>query len=182
MQNHSALDFTGTYVSASRAYVDAVTILRAHLVPGCAGSDVRPTAKPHGGLRASGGCPLVLPPAERLVPVEDDKGAHADAAVRLPFPQRSITASAEADMRAAVSHAVNHRHHLSAFRSAQMAIVHKVARMLEPINEWLVATVAGSRHDHLLKGVNLAFVAAWCDARQWLAYTSTVPRMCARVG
>ena len=31
----------------------------------------------------------------------------------------------------------------------------------------LVATVAGSRHDHLLKGVNLAFIAAWCDARQW---------------
>ena len=86
MHNRSALDFTATYVSASRAYVDAVTILRAHLVPGCAGSDVRPTAKPHGGLRASGGCPLVLPPAERLVPVEDDKGAHADAAVRLPFP------------------------------------------------------------------------------------------------
>jgi hypothetical protein len=109
----------------------------------------------------------VLPPEERLVPVEDDKGAHADAAVRLPFPQKSITASAEADMRAAVSYAVNHRHNLSEFRSAQMAIVHKVARMLEPINEWLVATVAGSRHDHLLKGVNLAFIAAWCDARQW---------------
>ena len=76
MQNRSALDFTGTYVSASRAYVDAVTILRAHLVPGCAGSDVRPTAKPQGGLRASGGCPLVLPPEERLVPVEDDNRPH----------------------------------------------------------------------------------------------------------
>ena len=95
MQHRSALDFTGTYVSASRAYVDAVTILRAHLVPGCAGSDIHPTAKPHGGLRASGGCPRVLPPVERLVPVEDDKGAHADAAVRLPFPQKSITAGLE---------------------------------------------------------------------------------------
>ena len=167
MQRRSALDFAGTYVSASRAYVDAVTILRAHLVPGCIGSDARPTAKPHGGLRASGGCPLVLPPHERLVPVEDDKGAHADAAVRLPFPQRSITEAAEADMRAAVAHAVSHRHHLSEFRSAQMDIAHKVAHMLEPINEWLVATVAGSRHAHLLQGVNVAFIAAWCDARQW---------------
>ena len=109
----------------------------------------------------------MLPPEERLVPVADDKGAHADAAVRLPFPHKSITASAEADMRAAVSRAVKHRHDLSEFRSAQMAIVHKVAHMLEPINEWLVATVAGSRHDHLLEGVNLAFIAAWCDARQW---------------
>ena len=60
---------------------------------------------------------MVLPPAERLVQVESDKGAHADAAVRLPFPHRSITASTEADMRAAVSHAVTHRHYLSEFRS-----------------------------------------------------------------
>ena len=145
----------------------AVDILRAHLVPGCAGNYSRPMVKPLGGLRASGGCPLVLPPHERLVPVEDDKGAHADAATRLPFPQASLTSAAEGDMRAAVSHAVRHRHSISEFRSAQMEVVNSVAAMLEPLSEWLTGTMAGARHAHLLQGVNVAFVAAWCDARQW---------------
>ena len=109
----------------------------------------------------------MLPPHERLVPVEDDKGAHADAASRLPFPQKSITEGAEGDMRAAVIHAVRHRGHLSKFRSDQMTVVHEVAHMLEPINTWLVSTATGARHAHLLEGVNVALIAAWCDARQW---------------
>ena len=32
----SAIDFTGTNVASPRAYADAVIILRASLVPGCA--------------------------------------------------------------------------------------------------------------------------------------------------
>ena len=87
MQVRSALDFAGAEVSSSSEYVRAVDTLRAHLVPGCVGSDSRPQAKPQGGLRASGGCPLVLPPNERLVSVESDKGAHADAASRISSQQ-----------------------------------------------------------------------------------------------
>ena len=163
----SALDFAGAEVSSSSEYVRAVATLRAHLVPGCVGSDSRPQAKPQGGLRASGGCPLVLPPNERLVSVESDKGAHADAASRIPFPTGNLTAGAEGDLRAAVSYAVRHRHHISEFRRSQMLVVESVARSLEPLNEWLIETVAGARHAHLLHGVNVAFIAAWCDARQW---------------
>ena len=145
----------------------AVDVLRAHLVPGCAGNHSRPMVKPQGDLRASGGCPLVLPPHERLVSIEDDKDAHADAATRLPFPQASLTAAAEGDMRAAVSHAVRHCHTISEFRSAQMEVASSVATMLEPLSEWLTGTMAGARHAHLLQDVNVAFIAAWCDARQW---------------
>ena len=120
----SAIDFTGTNVASSRAYADAVTILRASLVPGCVGTYVRPVAKPQqGGLRASGGCPLVLPPHERLVAVEDDKGAHAAAAAALPFPHPSLTAVADADLRAAVKYAVGHRQDIAEFRSEQMSVV-----------------------------------------------------------
>ena len=167
MQVRSALDFAGAEVSSSSEYVRAVATLRAHLVPGCVGSDSRPQAKPQGGLRASGGCPLVLPPNERLVAVESDKGAHADAASRIPFPKGNLTAGAEGDLRAAVSYAVRHRHDLSEFRRSQMLVVESVARTLEPLNEWLIGTVAGARHAHLLRGVNVAFLAAWCDARRW---------------
>ena len=99
--------------------------------------------------------------------IEDDKGAHAEAATRLPFPQANLTETAEGDMRAAVSHAVRHRHTISEFRSAQMEVANGVATMLEPLSEWLTGTMAGARHAHLLQGVNVAFIAAWCDARQW---------------
>ena len=164
----SAIDFTGTNVASSRAYADAVTILRASLVPGCVGTYVRPVAKPQqGGLRASGGCPLVLPPHERLVAVEDDKGAHAAAAAALPFPHPSLTAVADADLRAAVKYAVGHRQDIAEFRSEQMSVVEKVARMLTPINDWLLSMVAGAQHEHLVVGTNLAFLAAWCDAAMW---------------
>ena len=122
----SALDFAGAEVSSSSEYVRAVAALRAQLVPGCVGSDSRPQAKPQGGLRASGGCPLVLPPNERLVAVESDKGAHADAASRIPFPKGNLTAGAEGDLRAAVSYAVRHRHSLSEFRRSQMLFVESV--------------------------------------------------------
>ena len=64
--------------------------------------------------------------------VEDDKGAHADAATRLPFPQASLTAAAEGDMRAAVSHAVRHCHTISEFRSAQMEVASGVTLWNRP--------------------------------------------------
>ena len=48
-----------------------------------------------------------------------------------------------------------------------MSAVDEVARSLLPINEWLVSMVAGSPHEHLVVGTNLAFVAAWCDAARW---------------
>ena len=136
MWQRSALDFTGTYVSSSHAYADAGATLRDHVVPGCVGTYVRPVAKGRpGGLRASGGSPLVLPPHERLVPVEDDKRAHAIAAVALPFPHPNLTAAADADLRAAVAYAVNRRQDLAEFREFQMSVVDKVARDLLPINE-----------------------------------------------
>ena len=168
MWQRSALDFTGTYVSSSRVYADAVATLRGHIVPGCVGTYVRPVAKGRpGGLRASGGSPLVLPPHERLVPVEDDKRAHAIAAAALPFPTPNLTAAAEADLRAAVIYAVNRRDDLAEFRKSQMSVIDEVAHSLLPINEWLVSMVAGSEHEHLVVGTNLAFLAAWCDAAAW---------------
>ena len=76
----SQLHFTGTGAEHAPAYQRAVQLLRASMVPGCAGSYVRPTTKQAEGPRAAGGRPLVLPPEDRLVAVEADKAAHAYAA------------------------------------------------------------------------------------------------------
>ena len=163
----SQLDFTGTRAASAPAYLRAVQLLRASMLPGCVGTYVRPTARPSGGPRASGGRPLVLPPEERLVDVEDDKAAHANAAVLLPFPMPSITASASADLRAAVKFAVANRERLPAIRSAAVSAAEAVAASLSDMSDWLAGLAAGTPHSHLVQGVQLAFIAAWCDAAAW---------------
>ena len=163
----SQLDFTGTTAAAAPAYVRAVRTLRASMLPGCVGTYVRPTARPTAGPRASGGRPLVLPPEERLVDVEDDKAAHANAAVLLPFPSPSLTASASADLRAAVKFAVANRGSLPAIRSAAVSTAKAVAASLSDMSDWLAGLAAGKPHAHLVRGVQVAFMAAWCDAAAW---------------
>ena len=116
MSRPSALDFIGTRAAALPLYVAAVQFLRANLVPGCEGQYTRPASKLSGGLRASGGCPIVLPPHERLVAVESDKAAHAEAAARLQFPPKGTAETADTDLRAAVAYAVVHRDTLRLFR------------------------------------------------------------------
>ena len=164
----SQLDFTGTTAARAPVYTTAVRRLRQLLVPGCAGAYVRPQAKRHdGGLRAAGGRPLVVPPHERLVPVEDDQLAHAIAAAQLPFPHPSIGAGAEPDLVAAVKHAVRERHSLQEFRRVQLALVDDISTSLLEMNRWLTGLAYSKLHAHLVSGANLAFLAAWCDAREW---------------
>ena len=163
----SQLDFTGTTAAQAPAYRRAVRLLRASMVPGCVGTYVRPEAKAAAGPRASGGKPLVLPPDERLVAVADDKAAHAFHASQLPFPHPPITASASADLRAAVRFAVANRARLPAIRSAAVSSAEAIAASLIGMSEWLAGMAADRPHAHLVCGVQLAFVAAWCDAAEW---------------
>ena len=163
----SQLDFTGTAAAQAPAYRRAVQMLRASMVPGCVGTYTRPEAKAAAGPRASGGKPLVLPPEERLVAVEDDKGAHAFHASLLPFPRPPLTASASADLRAAVRFAVANHARLPAIRSAAVSSAEAVAASMADMSAWLAGLAAGLPHAHLAQGVHLAFVAAWCDAAEW---------------
>ena len=163
----SQLDFAGTTASSAPAYVRAVQLLRESMVSGCAGTYVRPTARPGAGPRASGGTPLVMPPEDRLVAVEADKAEHALQASMLPFPRAHLTASASADLRAAVRFAVANRAHLPAVRSAAVSSAEAVAASLSGMSTWLAGLAAGSPHEHLVQGVHLAFIAAWCDAAEW---------------
>jgi hypothetical protein len=109
----------------------------------------------------------VLPPHERLVAVESDKAAHAEAAARLRFPQKGTADTADADLRAAVAYAVDHRDTLRSFRKDQLAKVDAVVASLAPMSTWIESMAAGTKHEHLVVGTNIAFLAAWCDARRW---------------
>ena len=109
----------------------------------------------------------MLPPHERLVAVDNDKAAHAEAASRLPFPQRSAAHAADADLCAAVAYAVDHRESLREFRRGQLEIVDAVVESLTPMSAWIEQMASGTKHEHLVKGTNPAFLAAWCDARRW---------------
>ena len=109
----------------------------------------------------------MLPPHERLVAVESDKAAHAEAASRLPFPQKGTAESAETDVCAAVAYAVDHRDTLISFRKEQLAKVDAVVASLAPMSAWIEKMAAGTKHEHLVMGTNIASLAAWCDARRW---------------
>jgi hypothetical protein len=166
-RRRSQLDFTGTQAAQAPAYRRAVQLLRASMLPGCVGTYVRPMAKQAEGPRAAGGRPLVVPPEERLVAVEDDKAAHAYDAAQLPFPRPPITASASADLRAAVRFAVANRARLPAVRAAAVSSAETIAASLSDMSDWLAGLADGTPHAHLVRGVQIAFVAAWCDAAEW---------------
>ncbi|KAL1530356.1 hypothetical protein AB1Y20_001264 [Prymnesium parvum] len=163
----SQLEFTGSHISSSPAYSDAVRALRALLVPGTAASYVRPSSRTPRSSSTSAGTPLVLAPELRLVPESEDKAAHHALALKLPFPWVPPGASSPTDLRAAVSFAVRQQSEIESWRAAQCASVNQIAHSLEPVNACLVQLARGLKHEHLLRGCNVAFIAAWCDAHQW---------------
>ncbi|KAL1503661.1 hypothetical protein AB1Y20_012134 [Prymnesium parvum] len=163
----SQLDFTGSHISSAPSYVEAVRQIRSLLIPGTAGSYVRPAARVSRASGSSAGTPLVLPPELRLVSESEDKAAHHALAAALPFPWVPPGASAPADLRAAVAFAVRRRTTISAWRHDQSAAIAQVALSLEHVNACVTQLARGMTHEHLLRGCNVAFIAAWCDAHQW---------------
>ena len=100
---------------------------------------VRPSASSQ-RRGARGGSALVQPPADRLVPVEDDTGLHIAAALRLPFPQPEFDAPWAADLVAAVGRCVEAGDGLPGWRRDRLAEARDIAASLA-----LTSTRASSR-------------------------------------
>jgi hypothetical protein len=47
----------------------------------------------------------------------------------------------------------------------QLALVDDISTSLLEMNRWLTGLADGKLHTHRVSGANLAFLAAWCDAR-----------------
>ena len=126
---------------------------------------VRPVAK-RPVARDLGGSALVQPPADRLVAVEADMGAHIRAALCLRFPQPEFDGEQPGDLVAAVEACVAAGPSLPQWRSARVAEAREIAASLAALNARVVALVEGPKRV-LVIGMNLAFMAAFVDAVEW---------------
>ena len=157
----SALDFLR--LEPPPAYPRAVRALSSLLLP-C--EDYRrPTARPRRPFSASDGDKLVKPVEERLVPT-DDMAQHLSISSRLPPPSRDYAASADPAACAAAFAAVAHREHLTEWRTERGVQVRAIAQSLEQHGAF-IASLASGTVAPLVAGMNLAFLAAYIDARRW---------------
>jgi len=125
----------------------------------------RPAAKASVS-RARYGAAFVQPPHRRLVPVEDDMGAHISAALRLSFPQPEFDAPVPLDLMVAVDACLAADDQLPEWRAERMVEVEAVAASLASLNERIVQLATPSAR-LLVAGMNLAFMAAFIEAVGW---------------
>ena len=157
-----ALRWLGTAVPPE--YLQAVADLRALAIN--LGPYDRPTARTSAPFSTSSGSKLVRPPAERLVPVEDDMPAHVAAARVLPFPAKDLIWDQPNDIWAAARECVMHGRGIVAWRDARAARVRRIAQTLAPYGKW-IASLAPPTVAFLVADMNLAFMAAFIDAVEW---------------
>ena len=145
------------------AYHAAVAALRALLLP--SPPFQRPDRRPSQPFSSSDGERLVKPVWQRLVPT-DDMAEHLLLSSRLPSPAKDYARDAAPAVRAAAAAAVANRAHLTAWRDDRGVQVFAIAASLEQYGAF-VASLASGTVAPLVSGMNLAFLAAYIDARQW---------------
>ena len=160
-----ALSWLGTAIPPE--YLTAVAELRS-LSINLSGYD-RPVARAAAAFSTTSGNKLVRPPEERLVAIEDDMQAHVADALKLPFPDKDLTAGQSNDLWAAARECVFQGRKLSEWRDARALRIRRIATSLAPYGRW-IASLAPRSVAYLIEGMNLAFLAAFIDAVEWPDY------------